>query len=307
MLRGDSVGSGSTGTLGAELGLSPRFVTPVSPPFPTRPACGGVELSRIPPLSDAQTMAGIFLAALRPSYAGSHTAHCQHSAGSQRGPRYMDRTLAAMHRALHWREPLTLLIERFAGHVGLAFECSTRLRQMVQQQLASQYPECEMAVAPARAQITGRSLNGTTVNYPDRRRAGPGSDVDLSHETGSGRFSLKKYRRFEDLLTRTTADPLATLLAAVGDAHHDLSKLDFRFVAIHDVAKHRLGGAISRQAVVVRPTDGRVILMVLDCRRPRVGGRDATSTKAAIPGTLISCARPRLGCRARTAGGRCGE
>lgn len=29
-------------------------------------------------------------------------------------------------------------------------------------------------------------------------------------------FRLKTYRRFEDLLNRTTADPLASLLAAVG-------------------------------------------------------------------------------------------
>ena len=120
--------------------------------------------------------------------------------GSERGPQYMDQTLAALHHALHGRDPLTLIIGHFAGHVGLAFECSTRLKHTVGQQLSAQYPECELEVAQGQ-------------DPPTSAPATWAMSVRLAPDV----FPLKTYRRFEDLLNRTTADPLAALLAAVGD------------------------------------------------------------------------------------------
>lgn len=131
--------------------------------------------------------------------------------GSQRGPQYMDQVMAAVHHAIHWRDPLKLVIGRYAAHVALGFECSSRLKPVIEQQLLALYPDCEIGPSPTREPSLETSAK---TDVPDSSRARLGQwtmSVRLSPDV----FPLKTYRRFEDLLNRTTADPLSSLLAAV--------------------------------------------------------------------------------------------
>ncbi len=117
--------------------------------------------------------------------------------GNERGPQYMEQALAAICHGLGGRHPLTLLIGQFGSHLGIAIDCPPRMISVVQQQVFAHYPECELSpMAPVGEE--------DTVAWSMVVRLVP--DI----------FQLKTHDQFRDLLNRTTADPLAALLAAAG-------------------------------------------------------------------------------------------
>jgi hypothetical protein len=111
----------------------------------------------------------------------------------------MEHALAAMCHGLNRHHPLTLLIGHFGPHVGLAIDSPPRLAPVVRQQIFAQYPECEITPMD---------------QFDDQGPAVWSMAVRLVPDI----FALKTYDQFEDLLNRTTADPLSALLAAAGIA-----------------------------------------------------------------------------------------
>ena len=186
----------------------------MSPPFRIGTAYCGHVPRRPPPPSHAQTGAGFSCVLPRCGTLATMLLTVRIPPGSERGPQYMDQALAAMHHALHWRDPLTLVIGHFGPHVGLGLECSPRLKQVAQEQLSAQYPECEISPAPSLR--TALCQNGTGTDQDDRRLTHGVAVWCMSVRLSPDVFPLKTYRGFEDLLNRTTADPLASLLAATG-------------------------------------------------------------------------------------------
>src|SRR5436189_3090868 len=66
------------------------------------------------------------------------------SAFNDRGPLYMEQTLAALHEAMRGKDVATLILRRDAMTVGMACDVPPTLRQIVSTQLLSQYPSAKI-------------------------------------------------------------------------------------------------------------------------------------------------------------------
>ena len=68
---------------------------------------------------------------------------------NERGPRYMERALAAIHQAEHGDEPITFLYAPVAGRVGLLAEFPNHLEELVTGPIAANYPHCTLTAVEA--------------------------------------------------------------------------------------------------------------------------------------------------------------
>src|SRR4029077_696944 len=64
---------------------------------------------------------------------------------NDRGPRYMERALAAIHQAHRRGDAITFLYAATAGRVGLFVKCADHLREFVAGPIAAHYPNCTLA------------------------------------------------------------------------------------------------------------------------------------------------------------------
>src|SRR5437879_1283041 len=102
-------------------------------------------------------------------------------ANNERGPRYMEKALAAIHQAGLRHEPLTLLYGSIAGQIGLFVRCRLSVRELVISPIIANYPHC-------------------SVSEIEQDEATPlhtwSSDLELVPEL----FPILRHAQFEDML-----------------------------------------------------------------------------------------------------------
>ncbi|MDA1049598.1 MAG: hypothetical protein O3C40_03840 [Planctomycetota bacterium] len=69
-------------------------------------------------------------------------------ASNERGARYSEQALAAIHQANSDRSPITLLLAHHAGQAGMYVRYPQDLKAVVEQQLAAQYPHAKQEHSP---------------------------------------------------------------------------------------------------------------------------------------------------------------
>ncbi len=127
-------------------------------------------------------------------------------ADSDRGPRYSEQALAAIHQANAKRLPLVLEYGCHAGRVGLFCRVPPSLKATIAGQLAAAYPDCRLCRHPDDALDPPKGHQAWTVELRLR----------------PGLFPIRPYAEYDDLLLRTTADPLTAILTALTPDRRDL-------------------------------------------------------------------------------------
>ena len=120
-------------------------------------------------------------------------------AGNLRGPQYMEQALAAIHQANPTRLPLTLMFAAYAKTVRLFCHVPPELAAAVTTQLAAHYPDATIERLPEDAL--------TPANQEHMWSA----DLRLRPDL----FPIRRYPQFDDLLNRSTSDPLTGIFAAL--------------------------------------------------------------------------------------------
>lgn len=121
------------------------------------------------------------------------------TADNQRGPRYTEQALAAIHQANIERRPLTLLFGQHRDSVGLYCEADAALGRIVGTQLAAAYPDCTITELPEES----FDAPPATTHWS--------AELTLSPDI----FPIRRYPQFEDALNGNTSDPLAGILASL--------------------------------------------------------------------------------------------
>lgn len=119
-------------------------------------------------------------------------------ATNDRGPRYMERALAAIHQASHERLPFTLVYGSQDGQVGLFLRFPDEIEELVTGPVAANYPNCSIASAEAE--------QGTAPSWDTWS-----AEIALTPEL----FPILRHTQFEDLLNGTFADPINGILRAI--------------------------------------------------------------------------------------------
>ncbi len=119
-------------------------------------------------------------------------------ATNDRGPRYMERALAAIHQANRDRLPITLQYGTRAGRVGLFLRFGEQFRELVTGPIAANYPNCSIVSAESEEGSTDAGATWC-------------ADLLLSPEI----FPILRHAQFEDLLNGTFADPITNILRAI--------------------------------------------------------------------------------------------
>jgi hypothetical protein len=119
-------------------------------------------------------------------------------ADNERGPRYMEKALAAIHQALAPGQSVTLSYGSDDGQVGLFVTCTDELAGRVSGPLIANYPHCQLSpeAPPAVNAIERHTLIVTGQLVPEL-------------------FPLLRHPQFEDQLNRAFADPIDSVLRAV--------------------------------------------------------------------------------------------
>jgi hypothetical protein len=126
-------------------------------------------------------------------------------ASNARGPRDAEQTLAAIHQANAERLPITLMLAHHAGQAGLYVRYPQNLKAVLEQQLSAQYPHAKQE------RIADESL--------DRAKDHSTWTAELS--VSPVIFPLRRYSQFEDMIDRSSSDPLAGLLTAIAPTKQD--------------------------------------------------------------------------------------
>ena len=116
-------------------------------------------------------------------------------ANNERGPRYTEKALAAVHQAKP-KHPVTLAYGIRDGQIGLFVRCHEADRDAVIEPIRAGYPEASVALA---GEWEGSSCEVWT------------TDIELEPEL----FPILRHAQFEDLLNHNFADPVSGLLRAI--------------------------------------------------------------------------------------------
>lgn len=119
-------------------------------------------------------------------------------AENERGPRYMEKALAAIHQALEPGQTVTLTYGPHDGRVGLLIECVEEVAARVTGPLIANYPQCSLTIVTHTDQTVATGETWTMV-------------AELVPEL----FPLLRHPQFEDQLNRNFADPIDSVLRAV--------------------------------------------------------------------------------------------
>jgi len=119
-------------------------------------------------------------------------------ATNDRGPRYMERALAAMHQAHQQGKLATFAYGTTEDLVGLFIRCADEVEECVVGPIAANYPNCSFT------QLTHMDPcpSGWATWY---------ADLMLIPEL----FPILRHAQFEDLLNGNFADPITGILRAV--------------------------------------------------------------------------------------------
>jgi hypothetical protein len=118
-------------------------------------------------------------------------------ANNERGPRYMEKALAAIHQTNAQQPPFTLVYGSLGAQIGLMLNCSTAQRQSILDPISANYPLCSLA------DVNDESLPAGFETWY--------ADVRLVPEL----FPILRHAQFEDLLNHNFADPVSSLLRAI--------------------------------------------------------------------------------------------
>lgn len=118
-------------------------------------------------------------------------------ADNERGPRYMERALAAIHEAHLYNPPIVLSYGSVAGEIALLVDCNSRQQPFVLDPMTANYPQCSLSA------VKETKLAETWATWS--------CDVSLRPEL----FPILRHAQFEDLLNHNFADPISGLLRAI--------------------------------------------------------------------------------------------
>lgn len=145
---------------------------------------------------------------------------------NERGPRYMERALAAIHQSRLRQNPVTLLYRSHAGQIGLFIRCDSEVSEAVLGPITANYPNCSVIAADE-------------VQCPSEWRTWY-ADVELIPEL----FPILRHAQFEDLLNHNFADPASSLLQAIKPNDSLCCRVEITCVLASHVWRHFAQSAI---------------------------------------------------------------
>lgn len=148
-------------------------------------------------------------------------------ADNERGPRYMEKALAAIHQSQLTGEPFTLIYGTVGDQIGLVLACGSTVRETLLAPLVANYPQCSISTVEEE-------------EPPPQDWASWTVDLDLIPEI----FPILRHAQFEDLLNRNFADPINGLLRAIRPDDRLRARIEITCVP---AARHRCHAA--RKAV----------------------------------------------------------
>ena len=117
---------------------------------------------------------------------------------NERGPRYMELALAAIHQANFQRQPLSLGYGIHEGRVGLLLRAQQMMEDIVANPIAANYPNCYL----------------TTIDEGEFCPSG-WETWTATLELVPELFPILRHAQFEDMLNHNFADPVSGLLRAI--------------------------------------------------------------------------------------------
>ncbi len=127
------------------------------------------------------------------------------SAFNDRGPIFMEQTVAAIHDGMSRKQPITWSLARTGPSVALLCALPDELRSLIEGQLLAHYPSATVDALPADM----FSLAAARAFWVMKLTLAPEA------------FPIKRYPQFEDPATRTNVDPLAGILSTLAGAERD--------------------------------------------------------------------------------------
>ena len=144
-----------------------------------------------------------------------------------RGPRYMEKALAAIHEADVGRRTITLIYGREQHQIGLYLEVPGDLGQEITDLLSAKYPNCQ--IEPA-----------LDVLEPPAGWSCYSAELRLEPEL----FPILRHVQYEDLLNGTFEDPIDAILKSIRPEEATWSRVE---IAITPASRHR--SRLARKAV----------------------------------------------------------
>ena len=130
------------------------------------------------------------------------------TADNTRGPRFAEQVFAAMHQTNRSRLPFVLLYETGSPAIRLAARVPRKLASVFRSQLSAAYPDCKI-----------ESVADTTFDNI------PKSDLwTMELRLAPDIFPIRRHPEFEDLLERSTADPLSAILSTLAKSQSTVSQ-----------------------------------------------------------------------------------
>jgi len=142
-------------------------------------------------------------------------------ANNERGPRYMEKALAAIHQA-RLRHPVTFMYGNHEDQVGLLLSCHPTDRDAVLEPIIANYPQACV----------------TMVEGSDRDKFRDSWSIDawLRPEI----FPILRHAQFEDSLNHSYADPVSVLLRSILPDTGLAARIE---IVIRPASRHRTHGA----------------------------------------------------------------
>lgn len=131
---------------------------------------------------------------------------------NDRGPRYMERALAAIHQASHATQTITLLYATTQGRVGQFLDFPDLLEELVVGPIAANYPACSIT--------TIQTLDTAPADWITWS-----GELELTPEL----FPILRHTQFEDLLNHNFADPITGILRAIKPEGELLCRVEIHF------------------------------------------------------------------------------
>jgi hypothetical protein len=138
-------------------------------------------------------------------------------ATNERGPRYMEKALAAIHQADHERCPVTLSYGVHEGRVGLSLQFQRSMQEHVTGPILANYPNCSLTVVEREDSLPDHRSDASSDNWEAWT-----AELALVPEL----FPVLRHAQFEDMLNRNFADPVSGLLRAIKPAEDSECRIE---------------------------------------------------------------------------------
>lgn len=150
-------------------------------------------------------------------------------ATNERGPRYMEKALAAIHQANHERRPVTLLYGVHEGRVGLLLRSLQSLDELVTNPITAHYPNCSMTMIE-----DAEDRNAHVVTWT--------AELELVPEL----FPILRHAQFEDMLNHNFADPVSGILRTIKPSEHLACRIEIIVSPATSARSHQAAKCVKR-------------------------------------------------------------